>query len=223
MHQNYIIFLLMFCVTSFSAHAKMYKWVDEFGQTHFGDKIPEQYLDKEHREINEQGAIIKKIDALPTEEEKAEVRKQAQLKKEREHLLKEQRKRDRVLVDTYTTERDLIAARDARFEAVDSQIQLSDSIIENTQRKLEKTEKTIENIEKSGRKVPENFTNNLKREQKQLATYKNVAAGHKKKRAKISIQFEDYIARFRELMDAKNARRAARQEKTAKQKSLAGQ
>jgi len=217
MRQNYIVFLLMFFVATFSAHAKMYKWVDEFGQTHFGDKIPAQYLDKEHRELNDQGATIKKFDALPTAEEKAALRKQAQIKKEQEHILKEQRKRDRVLVDTYTTERDLIAARDARLEAVDSQIQLSNSVIENTKRKMAQTEKTIENIKKSGRKVPENFINNLEREKKQLATHEKIAEGNKEKRSKISVQFEDYISRFRELMEAKKARRAARQKKTAGQ------
>ncbi len=63
MRQNFIVFLLIFFVGSFNAQAKMYKWVDEFGQTHFGDKIPAQYLDKEHREINDQGATLKTIDA----------------------------------------------------------------------------------------------------------------------------------------------------------------
>ncbi len=32
--------VLVVIVSSFSVQAKMYKWVDEDGQMHFGDKIP---------------------------------------------------------------------------------------------------------------------------------------------------------------------------------------
>lgn len=179
--------------------AKMYKWVDENGQTQFGDRIPPQYLDKEHKELNERGAVIKQVDAMPTEEEKEERRKQAAIQKAEEDKIKESKKRDRVLLDTYTTERDLIAARDARLDAVLSQLQLSESIIEDAERKLVQTQNQVASIKAQGKTVPPNILEKIEKEESQLATYKEVAAGHREKQANIKEQFDEYIKRFREL------------------------
>jgi len=183
------------------AQAKMYKWTDEDGNVHFGDRIPDQYLAKEHKEMNAQGAVIETHEEIKEEtpEERQEKLRLEQLKKEEEKKAKEQAKQDRVLLDTYTTERDLTAALDARLDAVDSQLQLSESIIADAKRKLDLTEKQITNIKAGGKEVPKNISDKMKREEKQLETYKEVAEGHQLRKKQITEQFEAYIKRFREL------------------------
>lgn len=37
------LFLLIFALLAFHAQAEILKWVDEKGQVHYGDKVPEQY------------------------------------------------------------------------------------------------------------------------------------------------------------------------------------
>ena len=199
MNHKYLYFSLLFILCSVPAQAKLYKWVDDNGQTHFGDKIPTQYLSKEHKELNEQGATVKTHDAAETEEERAEKRKQERARKEEEKKARLQAKRDRVLLDTYTTERDLIAAKTARLDAVASQMQLSESIIADAERKLEATEKRIKAIKASGREVPKNISDKMVREEKQLATQRKIARGHLDREQKINTQFDGYIERFREL------------------------
>ena len=199
MNHKYLYFSLLFILCSVPAQAKLYKWVDDNGQTHFGDKIPTQYLSKEHKELNEQGATVKTHDAAETEEERAEKRKQERARKEEEKKARLQAKRDRVLLDTYTTERDLIAAKTARLDAVASQMQLSESIIADAERKLEATEKRIKAIKASGREVPKNISDKMVREEKQLATQRKIARGHLDREQKINHQFDGYIERFREL------------------------
>ena len=131
--------------SSFSVQAKLYKWVDEDGQMHFGDKIPPKYLVKEHQELNSQGVTTRHRDAAKTPEEKAAAKaKEKKLAKEKKKaalIVKKKRQRDRVLLDTYTTERDLIVARDSRLEAVDSQIKLAETIIGDSNKKIEDMEK----------------------------------------------------------------------------------
>lgn len=212
------LILIMFC--SLPAHAKLYKWVDENGQTHFGDKIPAKYIAKEHEELNAQGATVKKHDAAKTEEELAEMRRQERIKKEEEKKAKEQAKRDRVLLDTYTTERDLVAARDARLDAVASQMQLSESIIEDAERKLELTEKQITNIKAGGREVPKNISDKMLREERQLASQKEIAQGHLDRQQKITEQFDGYISRFRELKAEQQRRKDAREARRKKELGL---
>ena len=60
------------CISFFMgmpAQAKLYKWKDENGQIHYGDKIPAKYADKERKELNEQGTVVKKIDRAKTDDE----------------------------------------------------------------------------------------------------------------------------------------------------------
>ena len=219
MNLKYLNYLILFVFFSMPVQAKLYKWVDENGQTHFGDKVPARYLIKEHEELNEQGATLKKHDAAETEEQRAEKRRQLRLQKEQEKKAQEQAKRDRVLLDTYTTERDLIAARDARLDAVASQMQLSESIIEDAKRKLEATEKQITNIKATGREVPKNISDKMKREERQLATQKNIAQGHKDRQQKITVQFDEYLSRFREL---KARQKELKEEREARRRAELG-
>ncbi len=221
---RYLLKLLMVLIfaSALPAQAKMYKWEDADGNVHFGDRIPAQYLNKEHQELNAQGAVTREHEAvvIKTEEEKQEALRLEHLEKQRQKIAEakaqEQAKEDRVLLDTYTTERDLIAARDARLDAVDSQLQLSESIIVDTERKLDLTEKQLTRIRASGKEVPQNISEKMVSEELQLQTYREVAAGHQKRKQAINVQFNGYIARFRELKEkqlrVKEAHEARRKE-----------
>ncbi len=192
---------------SMSVQAKLYKWVDENGQVHYGDKVPPKYLKTERQELNEQGALVKKYDRAMTAEEKAEKRRLEAEQRKRENEKRAQALRDRVLTDTYTTERDLIAAREARLDAVDSQIQLAEDIINDSAIRVEKTEKLIMSLRDQNKIIPEATYAKLEREKYQLATQKGIAEGHRIKRQEIIEQFDGYILRFRELMEAKRIKR----------------
>lgn len=192
-----VIILTMTC--TFSAQAKMYKWVDENGQMHFGDSIPMQYRAKKHMELNEKGDLVKTHDALATEDERLEKERLEALKKDEDDRQAAQKQKDRSLLEVYSTEQELMASRDARLEALDSQLQLSDSIIQDTQRKLDATKKQIASIKSGGNAVPDNIVKKLVREQQQLTNYKEAARGYLTKKDEVNVLFGDYINRFREL------------------------
>jgi hypothetical protein len=206
---------MMSALFTVSAQAGLYRWVDEYGAVHYGDKVPPKYLKQEHQELNEQGTTVKKHDRAMTAEEKAEKKR---LEAERMRIENEKRAqalRDRVLTDTYTTERDLVAAKNARLDAIDSQLQLSKELIKNTNEKVKKTERLIESIKASGKMVPESTYAKLEREKLQLATQQGVQQGHQIKREEVIVQFDGYIERFRELMAAKQKRREAYERRKA--------
>ncbi len=193
--------------SSFCVQAKMYKWVDENGQMHFGDKIPTEYIAKEHDELNEQGVVIKHKDAAKTPKQKAEARHLESERKKAALVEKRKRQRDRVLLDTYTTERDLIVARDSRLDAVDSQIQLAVSIIKDSNNKIESMEKQVAQIKTSNREVPPALYNRIDNEKQQVSVQSKVMGNHKKRRDEISIQFNDYVERFKVLKAEQKSRR----------------
>jgi hypothetical protein len=190
-----------------SAQAKMYKWVDEDGQVHFGDKIPTKYLVKEHDELNELGVKTRHREAAKTPEQKAEERRLEREQKKIELAEKKKKQRDRVLLDTYTTERDLIVARDSRLDAVNSQINLAESIINDSNNKIESMEQQVAEIKASNREVPVDLYKRIDNEKQQVAVQSKVMENHKKRSIEISEQFNGYIDRFKVLKAEQKAKR----------------
>ena len=184
-------------VSSFTVQAKMYKWVDEDGQMHFGDKIPQKYLVKEHDELNEHGVKTKHREAEKTAEEKAKEKHLEKKRKKAALAEKKQKQLDRVLLDTYTSERDLVVARDSRLDALATQIQLSEAFISDANKKIESMEKQVAQIKAEGWEVPVDLHNRLNSEKQQVAVQMDVMKNHKKRSEKISAQFNGYIERFR--------------------------
>lgn len=221
MRSSRLLILMLSAIFVASAQAGMYRWVDENGAVHYGDKVPARYLKNEHQELNEQGTTVKKHDRAMTADERAEKKQQEAQRKRLENEKRAQALRDRVLTDTYTTERDLIAAKDARLDAIDSQLQLSKDIIESSKVKVDKTAELIERIKASGKMVPESTYAKLEREKLQLATQQGVQQGHQIKRDEVIVQFDGYIIRFRELMAEKQKKREAYAKRKAERERAA--
>ncbi len=190
---------IVLCLFAFSVQAKMFRWVDENGQVHFGDRIPPKYLVKEHDELNQQGIKMKTRAAVKTAEEKIEARRLLKEKRKAELIAKKKKQRDRVLLDTYTTERDLLLARDSRLDAVGSQIKLAENIISDSKRKIDTMEQRITQIIDSKREVPLALYEQLDLEKRQVVVQSRVMQANQLRRDDIAEQFLDYVERFRVL------------------------
>lgn len=184
-------------VSSFSVQAKMFKWVDENGQMHFGDKIPQKYLVKEHDEFNEHGVKTKHREAEKTAAEKAEQRSLEAERKKVALAEEKQKKLDRELLDIYSTERDLIVARDSRLNAIATQVQMSEAIISASNKKIESMEKQVIDIKAEKREVPIYLYNRIDSEKQEVAVQTKVMNNHKKRSAEILEKYNGYIERFR--------------------------
>jgi CRISPR/Cas system CMR subunit Cmr4 (Cas7 group RAMP superfamily) len=184
--------------SSFCAQAKMYKWVDENGQMHFGDKIPQKYLVKAHDELDENGNEVLHKEAEKSAQEKAEAKRIEEQRKEARLQEEKKKKLDRVLLDAYDSEHDLIVARDSRLDAVTTQIQLSETIIRQSNEKIKSMEQQVAEIKASGRDVPANLYKSIEIEKQQIASQARVMDSHKKRRDEISEKYNDYIVRYRD-------------------------
>lgn len=212
-HQLFFGLACLFLVTSLSAapapqpgnskSTGLHKWTDESGQVHYGDAIPPQYLNQKREVLNEQGVVVKSYEAPKTKEQLAKEKqeKDALEKAKRERIVEERKKelRDRVLLETFTTERDILLSRDDRIQAVDSQIQITQSNIKESEKKQTEVKERIEKTEKSGRQVPENFRKEADTVAKQLQSYHQFIEMKNAERVEIIKKFDDDLQRFREL------------------------
>lgn len=183
--------------------AKLYKWTDEEGNVHYSDKLPPEVVEKEHQELNSRGLTTKSVNREKTEaermeEEAAKVAAETERKQKFEQEARV-RARDELLLNTFTTERDLLLARDDRLAAVDSIISLTTSNNSNIEQQAADTVKRIENLNKAGKEIPENLTKQLANLEGQLAKNRSFIEIKREERKKLEQQFENDLQRYREL------------------------
>ena len=190
-------------LVSQSVQAGLNKWVDEEGQVHYGDRVPAKYLKKDREILNDQGVVVKKYKARLSREDLLNKRKQTAAQAEQSRKKKMQQEQealhDRVLLETFTTERDIVMARDARVDAVQSQISLTETNIQSYESRLQEVKKRIAAIEASKRKVPENLRKEQVSISRQLETYYQYVETKASEKQKIIADFDRDIKRFRVL------------------------
>lgn len=207
------LFCLSLCLlASTYAQAGLNKWVDKKGQVHYGDRVPSEYINKEHSLLNEQGVTIRTTEKQKTDSELNNEEKQRaqEVQQSRIRLIASRQKalRDRVLLDTFTSEKDLSLARDARIDAIDSQISLAHTLIEHDEIKLKKSQQRISQIEKSQREVPLNLYKDVTAVSRSIENNYAYIEDKSNERAEIVATFKTDLKRFRELMKEKRKKQS---------------
>jgi hypothetical protein len=183
--------------------AKMYKWTDENGVVYYSDKLPPETVDKEHQEINSRGVTTKAINREKTAAEKQEEAvAKALAEAEKRRVAEEeaqQRARDELLLNTFTTERDLLLARQDRLDSIDSIINLTTSNNASMEQQANAAHKRIETLQKAGKDIPENVTKQLESLEGQLTKNRSFIQIKSEERIKLEQKFDADIRRYREL------------------------
>ncbi|MDD5330369.1 MAG: DUF4124 domain-containing protein [Sulfuricella sp.] len=196
---RYIFSLLLLALVSLPAAAKMYKWVDERGETHFGDTIPAQYAGQGSTEFNKKGLVIKKTDpALTPEQRKARDDELAQ-KKEEERAAMEQKRRDTALLNTYTTEKEIDLVRDRNLQQAELQLQGMDLRIKQIQPRYNQFRSQADALAARKKPLPPNLEQDLLETQKELKRLQEMVQQKRQEMDGLRAKFEDDKKRFREL------------------------
>ena len=184
-HGVLAITLLIFCSVALGpAQARMYRWVDDKGQVHYSDRVPQEYIGKERKEYDEEGRLLSTIDAAKTEAQLAEERKRAAEEAQQRKQAEEQEKADRVLLKTYASAEELEKARE-------EQIAIIDKVIDSLQDKLKNIKEKQSNL-KLDKLGTETATSDLNEIEAQLKM-------QQKKKSDIAKRFDSYKQRFAKL------------------------
>ncbi len=103
--------------------ATMYKWVDDKGVVHYSDKMPPEAVNKGNTQLSPQGIPVKKVDPAATPEAVKAREAEQERQKEAARQQGEQARRDRALLDSYTTEADIDLARARAVKTVEDALQ----------------------------------------------------------------------------------------------------
>ncbi len=175
----------------------LYKWVDEQGITHYGDRIPPEYAAKERHVMNSQGIEINRLDAQKSPEQLAA--------EEQKRLEAEQsRNRDSNLLNTYATVSEIERLRDQRVSLLSDQIKVTSQFLEVLNGKLRKLLATSMrfkpyNTDPAAAPMPDQVAEDLVRLGNDIHTQEENLREKRGEEAATSTQFENDIARFKEL------------------------
>lgn len=161
-----------FVALTFSLHAqaKVYKWVDDHGITHYGEVMPSEYANKERDTINKAGLIDKrpeKIDPAKTraqeeEDQKRKIEKQAEI---------EQKRRDSAMLNTYSNETEIDQARDRSLDLVNARVESNKMLLKSSNDTLDGLKSEVATRSREGKQIPQSLTNDIAQTEARAARY----------------------------------------------------
>lgn len=196
------ISLMLSISFSLPAEAKLYKWVDENGTTHYGETIPPEYANKDRAELNKSGRVIKKQDVLTPEELRA-----ARTAKEQEEAEKradekaalEKKRHDKALVDTYSSSDEIDLARRRNLQQVELRINGINANIKMANNNLLGLQKEADTYTKANKPIPASLQEDLKEVQTRLDKLQNDLEKSQAEKTAMNARYDADKARYREL------------------------
>jgi len=179
---------------------KVYRWVDKNGQVHYGDSVPAEYAEQDRDVLNKQGVKIGREEGTITPEEAAA--KAAEDKATRDEL--KRKLRDRVLIQTYQSVKELEVLRDTRLELVDAQLTIQEQSLSNLRAQRAQIERIASryaprSAEPGAKPLPDELAADLERSASDIATQESNLVRRREERESIRLTFEADIKRYQEL------------------------
>ncbi|MDO8413807.1 MAG: DUF4124 domain-containing protein [Gallionellaceae bacterium] len=204
--KNMGIGLLLLAAFTSSAEAKLYKWVDDQGETHYGETIPPEYADRDNVQFDDKGRIIKRNEKMTKEARRAQ--EAAEAKKRADEAAEfEQRRKDKMLLNTYSNEREIDLARDRNLQQVEALINSIQLLQKSAQESLDSYQVEQEKVTQAGRKIPASLESDIADAVQKTIKLRQQMTTAQEKAAKVRASFEADKLRYRELTggDAKEA------------------
>jgi hypothetical protein len=135
---------LSFVASSFvnAEGGKIVKWKDEKGVTHYGDRIPPQYANRENTTINQQGIAVKQNKPITNQNQALDIAKL------------EQDKKDKALLGAFSNENEIDLARDRNLQLDLVSLENLQQDKNNVQKRLVDNKKSVDALTKQKKKIP---------------------------------------------------------------------
>ena len=160
---------------STAAEAKLYKWVDDKGITHYGEVIPPEYAGKQKESLSKSGLIEKQPDKPDPNALKAKQEANTQKKREQEAEM-EVKRRNTMLLNTYSNEKEIDLARDRSLVLINARVDSNKILLQSAKNSLDDLHKEADSRTKAGKKIPPSLTNDIAQTEARIKRYQEEMA-----------------------------------------------
>ena len=187
---------------------KLYKWVDEKGNVHYSDRVPPEAAKLAREEKNQDGVTVKEVARAKTEEELAAEAAQRVKDEEARKIAEAQAQADRALMLSYTTEDDLLRAREQELGVIEANMATAKLTIASQEKNLSDLLAHAADFERNKKPVPQAVTDSIAHVRAQIEAQQKTLKEREGSKETVHNEYEAKLLRWREL-SAKNAKDAA--------------
>jgi hypothetical protein len=177
--------------------APTFKWVDDKGIVHYGDKIPPEYANKANAELGKSGVTVRKNEGQLTPEQlqarEAEQKKQDDEKKR----ALEVKRRNKALLTTYNSEQEIDRAREKSLLQAEDTIRGIQQKITDTQQRQRQMQKEADSYK--GKKAPADLLRAIEEADADLRTNQQLVVAKRKELDAIRAKFDEEKRIYAEL------------------------
>ena len=196
------------CLTIGGANAayaqKLYRWVDENGEVHYGDRVPPEEVKLKRDVLNKYGVPLETLSHELSAEEREALKRQQALQAAEQQRVFEASQRDSVLLSTYLSVDEIEDLRNRRRELLDGQIKVTELYLINLRGKVAKLQKDAArfqpyNPDPNAPPIPDRLAKELSNSLKSILVYEQTLADTRGKKSELVAKFDSDIDRFRHL------------------------
>jgi len=174
-----------------------YRWTDEKGVVHYGDHVPPEYAKSERAVLNQDGVVIRRIEAEKTPEQRA-------LDAVRDRDIEARRQHDRFLLTTYTSVKDIETLRDQRLEQIVGQSAAARQYLDSLNTRLTGLQAKAQlfrpySSDENARRMPDDLAADLVRTVSELRAQNNILLTKQQEHDGVARRFQADMDRFVEL------------------------
>jgi len=199
----FILAVLSLSISQPSLAAKFKCWTNNEGVKECGTYVPAEFSQKRVETRGESGRVIEVEARAKTQTEIDEIKRLDELKKIEDAKIAEQKKKDEILLKTFTGERDINLLRDSKINVIEGIITVTNSNNNALNKKLAKLQKKAANIERRGKKPPARLLEDIKEIENRINKNKKSIVVKRKEQELIKTKFAEDLQRFQTLKNKK--------------------
>ena len=180
-----------------AADAQSYRCVGADGKRYYGSTVPPQCTGRPVEELSAQGIVVRRIDPEGSEKERRAKEASEAKKRDEDVAAKETARRNRALLATYTSEKDIDEARARALADNQKVVKEAESRIEAIRKRQAGYEKELEFF-KGKNKPPARLTEDIKNAEDELKLAQDALVAKKKEVASINAKYDEDKKRYAE-------------------------
>jgi len=181
---------------------KMYRWIDEHGNTFLSDQVPPDQVEHRRESLSEKGKVLDITEKAKTKEQLALDAQLLALKKAQEKIIAEQQAHDKVLLSTFRSLDDMDAMLNGKMQSLDAQRNVTQRNLKSLQDQLALQQKQAASHERNGEKIPQQIQDAINSTEAQIQRTEAEINRHIENKNQVKADFEADMARFTFLTQA---------------------
>lgn len=181
-----------------AAAAQSYRCVGKDGKKYYGQAVPMQCVGQPTEQLNAQGLVVRRIDPQASAADQATKAREAEEKRKRDLVLKEESRKNKALLSTYTGEADIELARKRALEENQKAVKESEVRVAALKKRQADLKKEMEFFQGKN-KPPAKMEQEIRDNNFSIQTQEKLLAQKQKEVESINAKYDEDKKRYIEL------------------------